>query len=62
VWGVQGCIGVPRLQETTVALCLGPYGNPRGGGAFFMSEVFLKVSAPCLPCGTSLQMLACFWV
>ena len=32
--------GVPHLQETeppwdpTLALCLGPYGGPRGGGVF----------------------------
>ena len=34
----------PGLMPT-VALCLGPYGGPRRGGLFLMSEVTL---APCL--------------
>ena len=28
-----------RAEDPTLGLCLGPYGGPRGGGLFLMSEV-----------------------
>ena len=41
VRSTQICTRVPTafIQDRTVELCPGPYGGPRGGGLFLVSEV-----------------------
>ena len=36
-------------QDPAVGICIGPYGGPRGGGRFLMSEVLLYALHP-KPC------------
>ena len=60
--------GVPRSQETappqdpSVGLYLGPYGGPKGGGHFLMSEVSLYSLRPLQKSNPVTEDERGFWV